>query len=63
MKGDIVDLTPPTPSPMKNMVTTNPGIPAPLSKAIGKDVKNIVVAPQIKRLFQSPVSILEDEEV
>ncbi len=50
MNGDIVDFTPPTPNPIRNMDTASPGTPAPLSKATGSDVANIVVDPHIKRL-------------
>lgn len=57
MKGDIVDLTPPTPKPIRNMETAKPGTPAPLSKATGRDVMNIVVAPHIQRLIQKKLGV------
>jgi hypothetical protein len=51
MKGEIVALTPPTPSPVKIMETARPGTPAPLSKATGNEVANMVADPHIRRLL------------
>lgn len=56
MKGDIVAFTPPTPSAMKTMDTANPGTPAPLSKAMGNEVANIIQDPHIRRLLWMLIS-------
>ncbi len=50
MNGEMVDLIPPIPSPMKNIETASPGIPALLSKETGNEVANMVVDPHINRL-------------
>jgi hypothetical protein len=50
MNGEIVDLMPPTPSPVKTIETANPGIPAPLSRATGREVINMTEEPHIRRL-------------